>query len=594
MSVSRRRHVSRTLSLALLASVVACGDDPAADGTDGSQTDSTTQTSGSGDESTNTGDTTAGESESTATDTTDTTDSTDTADTNTDTTDTADTADTDTADTTDTGEMPACGDAIEIDYALDFSTYLGGAMDWEHARDAFVDQNGDIVVVGGTAANDFPTTPGAYDTSFNTGGNAIGGHGVSDAFVAKFSADGTLLWATYFGGPNYDRAYSVEVSVAGDVYVSGRAGPGFPVTNGVFQPTYYGNDSGFYGVQNGFLAKFSGDGGELLWSSHVGVAHLVRDFDIDDAGNAYVVLAHQANSVTNPVPSWFSTAFVGSFQPTRNSSEESGLAKISADGTQVLWATWLGGSGVESSIGSVRVDDQDRPYLAFYTKSNNLPATNATTYSGGDDVFVARLSADGSQLEMGTYFGGSGDDAFETHSLGLGDGHVYLAGFTDSMDLPTSPGAFQSSYGGGNLDAFAAKFDLDGELVAATYVGGSTVESTDGLSVSSTGEVLFSGETNSDDLPLTATAFQATRGGDWDGFAIRLSPDLDLLRYGSYFGGPAHDNGRGAFLTEECGMILVGASAGSGFPTLNAWQDDFAGGVDQWGNGDAYILSMSP
>jgi len=125
-------------------------------------------------------------------------------------------------------------------------------------------------------------------------------------------------------------------------------------------------------------------------------------------------------------------------------------------------------------------------------------------------------------------------------------------------------------------------------------LGGSGAESTDGLSVTSTGEVLFSGETNSDDLPLSSNAFQAMRGGDWDGFAIRLSPDLDVLRYGSYFGGPAHDNGRGALLTEDCTMILVGASAGQGFPTQDAWQPDFAGGVDQWGNGDAYIVALSP
>ncbi|MFV8752803.1 S-layer protein [Nannocystaceae bacterium ST9] len=574
-----------TLGLCCVTWIAACTSDPASEsGEDeiGTTAGDTQDTSGS-DESSSEGDSgTTLDGESTDADTSTDTDTSTNTDTSTDT------------DSGTTGDMPACGDADEIAYALDFSTYLGGALDWEHARDAALDPAGNIVVVGGTAASDFPATPGAYDTSFNAGGNAIGPHGASDVFVAKFGGDGTLLWATFLGGPNYDRAYAVEVSDAGDVYVSGRAGPGFPVTNGVFQPEYLGNDSGFYGVQNGFLAKLSGDGGDLIWSSHVGVAHLVRDFDIDAAGNAYVVLAHQPGSVTNPLPSWFATAFAGSFQPTRNDSEESGLAKISADGTQVVWATWLGGNGVDSSIGSVRVDDQDRPYLAFYSDSTDLPATSGTTHSGGNDLFVARLASDGSQVEMGAYFGGSGNDAFETHALGLGDGHVYLAGFSNSTDLPVDANAFQSSYGGGSNDAFAAKLDLEGNLVAATYVGGTGVEATDGLSVTSTGEVLFSGETNSDDLPVSATAFQAMRGGDWDGFAIRLSPDLDILRYGSYFGGPAHDNGRGALLTEDCAMILVGASAGPGFPTQDAWQPDFAGGVDQWGNGDAYVVALSP
>ncbi|MBC8070334.1 MAG: S-layer protein [Deltaproteobacteria bacterium] len=487
----------------------------------------------------------------------------------------------------------ACGDAPEIPYAVDFSTYLGGAADWEHARDVFIEPSGDLVVVGGTASDDFPATAGAYDMSFNAGGGQIGAHGESDVFVAKFGADGTLQWATYLGGPNYDRAYSVELDAAGDVYVSGRAGPGFPTSEGVFQPEYAGNDSGFYGEQNGFIAKLSGDGGALIWASYVGVSHLVRDFDIDDAGNAYVVLPHQVGSSAQ-TPGWFDTAFDDAYQPTRTDAEESGVAKISADGSEVLWASWFGGQGVESSIGSLRIDDEERPYLALYTTSSDLPTTGGQGYGGGEDVFVARFSADGSQLEMGAYLGGSGDDAFETHALGLGDGHVYLAGFTDSKNFPTTAGAFQTGYGGGNLDAFAAKLDLSGNLVAATYVGGGGVESTDGLTVTLAGEVLFSGETNSDDLPTSTTAFQPARGGDWDAFAIRLGPDLDVLRYGSYFGGPAHDNGRGAVLGEDCAMFLVGASAGAGFPTSNAWQPGFAGGGEQWGNGDAFVVALSP
>jgi hypothetical protein len=105
-----------------------------------------------------------------------------------------------------------------------------------------------------------PVTPGAYDTSFNTGGNQIGGHGPSDAYIAKYTPDGQLVWATYLGGPNYDRAYAIELDPAGDVVISGRAGPGFPTTPGVFQPEYKGNGGGFYGVQGGFVAKLSADG----------------------------------------------------------------------------------------------------------------------------------------------------------------------------------------------------------------------------------------------------------------------------------------------------------------------------------------------
>jgi hypothetical protein len=103
---------------------------------------------------------------------------------------------------------------------------------------------------------------------------------------------------------------------------------------------------------------------------------------------------------------------------------------------------------------------------------------------------------------------------------------------------------------------------------------------------------LFVGETNSDDLPTSSNAFQAARGGDWDAFAIRLGPDLDTLRYGTYLGGGAHDNGRGATLTDACEVIVTGASAGAGFPTVNAWQANFAGGAGNFGNGDVIVTKL--
>ncbi len=151
-----------------------------------------------------------------------------------------------TTDETDTGPVQGCA-SQSGDYELSFATFHGGS-DWEHTRDVVIDASGFIYVAGGTASSDTPVTPGAYDTSFNTGGNQIGGHGPSDAYIAKYTPDGQLVWATYLGGPNYDRAYAIELDPAGDVVVSGRAGPGFPTTPGVVQPEYKGNGGGFYGV----------------------------------------------------------------------------------------------------------------------------------------------------------------------------------------------------------------------------------------------------------------------------------------------------------------------------------------------------------
>ena len=127
-------------------------------------------------------------------------------------------------------------------YNLAFSTYVGGS-DWEHARDVTVDSRGNVYVVGGTASQNFPTTSGAYCRTLSTGGSQA--FGPCDVFVAKFGPTGNLIWSTYIGGPNYDRAYAVEVNSAGYVYVAGRAGPGLPVKN-AFQPNFDGVDNGSY------------------------------------------------------------------------------------------------------------------------------------------------------------------------------------------------------------------------------------------------------------------------------------------------------------------------------------------------------------
>ena len=153
-------------------------------------------------------------------------------------------------------------------YDLIFSTYFGGS-DWEHARDVVVDKSGNIYVVGGTASTDFPTTPGAYCQQLQTGGSQA--FGPCDIFVVKFAPDGTLLWSTLIGGPNYDRGYGVEVDEQGYVYVAGRAGPGFPVKN-AFGADFDGVDNGSYGMQNAFVLKLKPDGSDLVWASYVGVS----------------------------------------------------------------------------------------------------------------------------------------------------------------------------------------------------------------------------------------------------------------------------------------------------------------------------------
>lgn len=501
-----------------------------------------------------------------------------------------------TTDATDTGPVQGCASQSD-DYELSFATFHGGT-DWEHTRDVVIDAEGNIYVAGGTASPDMPVTPGAYDTTFNTGGNQMGGHGPSDGYIAKYTPDGQLVWATYLGGPNYDRVYAIELDPAGDIVISGRAGPGFPTTPGVFQPEYKGNGGGFYGVQGGFVAKLSADGADLLWSSNAGVGQLTRDFTIDAAGDIYLKTGTTSTSPLNNPPAWFATGFANAYQPQPVDSDDAGLIKITGDGTAVVWATWFGGHGVDSQPGTLKVDPDGSVYMAFYTQAADVPTTpgaHDATHNGKNDVFLAKFSSDGHDLLLGTYVGGSGDDVFETRGLGVDDGgNMYVMFGSDSPDLPTTPGAFQAANAGAH-DSAALKFDPSGKLLAATYVGGSMGDAPDGLSVSADGEVLYVGETLSTDFPVSANAHQSAHGGGGhDFFVVRLSSDLTTLVYATYLGGGAHDNARGSLFGDDCALYVVGASGGPGFPVVNAWQPAYGGGVDQWGNGDNIVAKFTP
>ncbi len=502
-------------------------------------------------------------------------------------------------------------------YVRAFSSYLGGSG-WEHARDIFADSSGNVYVVGGTGpnggttgTNNFPTTSGAYSSThisptqpngYNKGvstGTGVGNFGTCDAFVAKFNASGQLLWSTFVGGPGYDRAYAVEVDATGCVYISGRAGPGFPTTAGALQPAFAGTTggSGNYGHQNGFVAKLSADGSQLLWATYLGTGELVRDFDIDNDGDVYALLT-QATASSNTLPAAFTGAFANAFRPTAapGSNTECGAVKIKGDGSQVLWATWLGGSGEDSTAGSLRVNRTTKcPVVLFYTTSTNVVTAGSgatTTNAGLTDMFVAALNSTGSALLFATYLGGSGTDQIETHGLALdAAGDVYIAVNTQSPNFPTTPGTVGTVLQG-NSDIGIAKIGTDGRVIASTLVGGSGSENPDGIYVDSQGRIVVVAESNSTNFPITsATAFQTTGGGSYDAVLFVLSADFRAIEYGTYLGGTLYDNGRTCFLGGDGAIYFAGGTLSTNFPTQHAHQSTFGGGGHPFapGSGDCIV-----
>ncbi|QDT11788.1 SBBP repeat-containing protein [Planctomycetes bacterium K23_9] len=470
---------------------------------------------------------------------------------------------------------PAAAD--DVDYEVAFSTFLGGSQ-WEHARDVFVDANGNIYLVGGTKSDNFPTTSGAFQRQQDRTGQQVGSGGYCDAFVCKFDSLGQLQWSTLLGGPNYDRAYAVEVDAAGYVYVSGRSGPGFPTTAGSFQTKFRGTDNGIYGMQNGFVAKLNPDGSSVQWAAHVGVGQLCRELSINADGEVFVAL-HYTGKGDLPPSQWFANAF----QPRPAGGVEIGAMKITADGTSVQWATWLGGSADEVPNCGIRLGADQSVFLNFTTSSDDVPTTaNAhdNSYNGKQDAFIARLSPDGAKLMMGTYFGGvENEGGNSTHSMAVDiHNNAYLVTQTKGKDMPVTTGAMQSSLSGSAGDIVAAKFSPTGELLHCTYIGGSDQDGADGVYANELGEVFFTGTTASADFPTTETAFQKSKSGKNDAVVVVLAADFSELKFGSFMGGESYDDGRAGFLGGKGDLYVTGSTNGSGWPVVNAYQPKFAGG----------------
>lgn len=463
-----------------------------------------------------------------------------------------------------------------------FSSYIAGNGD-DFIRDVVTDADGNIYLTGGTASSDFPTTTGAYDRTHN---------GWMDVFVAKLAPTGSLVWSTLLGGPNYDRAYGIELDPQGNVVVGGRAGPGFPTTAGVVQPGFAGDDDpiNLYGLQDGFAAKVSADGGQLLWATYFGGADraALRDIAVDDVGSVYLALT----GVTRPFP----YITVGAYQTALRGAPGGVIGKLSSDGADVIWATHFDGTGLNFGTPSIRVDAAHDVYVLSDSTSPNSPTTPnayATKPFASFDLHLGKLSADGRRLLYGTYLGGSANEFTETHGLAIdANGRAVVAITTRSTDLMTTPGAYQRSYGGNGTDGtgggtnysgdgYVALVAADGtQLLAATYLGGSFGEGIEGVSVDTDGRVYVSGATFSTNFPVSADASQRANNGKSDFFLVVLSADLRTLVYGSYFGGQAADEGRSSTIDASGRMIVVGHTVSSDWPLASPLQSTRKSGQD--------------
>ena len=449
----------------------------------------------------------------------------------------------------------------------------GNSTDEEHVRDVAFDASGAMYLVGATSSSDFPVTAGALDTTYGTGGASLGTAGPMDGFVVKIDPQGQIVWATYLGGPNFERAYAVEVDDAGAIYVAGRAGEGFPTTSGALQENFL-DDTGpntRYGKQDGFIAKLAPDGKSLIWATYFGGTGLgfVRDIDVDAQGRVHIA-AHIAG--TSP----YITSDAD--RANRLGVNDALYAVLSADGASISYATYMGGTstgGGFSSNPSVRVTSDGGAYFVYYDNADDVPVS-ATAYqktrNGGFDIVLSRITPQRA-IDWTTYLGGSQNEDLETHSLTIdANGRPVVGGRTFSNDFPVTANTVQTVTGStSEADGFISILSATGDqLIASTYFGGTQRDEVEGLAVLSDGKIIVSGSTRSNFLPVDAASFQASPGGGKDGFMASFSSDLTSTFYATYFGGTGDD----ALRTIEVGpndeAAIGGDTTSSSFPTVNS------------------------
>lgn len=469
---------------------------------------------------------------------------------------------------------------LVIDPVLVYSTYLGGSG-FDQGYAIAVDALGNAYVTGQTAAIDFPTTAGAFQTNYGGG----------DAFVAKLNPSGSaLVYSTYLNGASGN---GIAIDSAGNAYITGDAGPvSFPTTAGAFQTSPVGYDT--------FITKLNPSGSALVYSSRFGgnLDDFGRGIAVDGTGNAYITGWTVCRSTVCTFPT------VNAFQPNyAGGNNDAFVTKIDSTGSSLVYSTYLGGgkiiNGTEDWGEAIAVDSFGSAYVTGYTYAPDFPITAGAfdTSRAGLDAFVTKFTPDGTSLVYSTFIGGAGREQGQGIAVDI-NGNAYVTGITESFDspftsayegFPVTAGAFQTK---GSYDAFVTKLNAKGSaLIYSTYLGGTAgVDRGWAIALDSANNAYITGDTTSTNFPV-ANAIQAFYGGGLsDAFVTKLNASGSALLYSTFLGGNLSDEGRGIATNGSGDTFVTGDTSSANFPTSNPLQVNNGGGISN--HDDAFVVRI--
>lgn len=462
---------------------------------------------------------------------------------------------------------------LVIDPVVVASTYAGasGATTWGHT--ATYDTEGNIYTGARSFGYGYPATVGAFQMSF--------GGGETDAAISKFDPDGSdLIWASYLGGSGSDFSHSLVTNDSNELFVYGSTqSTNFPHTSGCFQ-------SSIGGAYDIFVTHFNQSGSALIGSTYIGGnqndgqnAIYINYGDefrgeiiLDNSGNPCV--ASFTSSPNFPVTP-------GAFDGSYNGQQDGVVFKFNADLTQLIWSTYLGGSGNDAAFG-LKLNSVDMVYVTGGTQSTDFPNTtwvlNPAYLGGTHDGFICIFQPDMTSMIAGTYFGTAAQDICYFIQMDANN-DVYV--FGQSLgNMTVTPGCFGNS----GSPQFIAKLDqtLNAVLWQTVFGSGNSFNkiSPTAFLVDVCNNVYAAGWGNTTGFPVTADAVQPTTDGK-DFYLLALGDEATQLLYGTFYGAPDvtaygdHVDG-GTSRFDKKGVIYEAVCACASivpFPTLpNAYQ----------------------
>jgi len=344
------------------------------------------------------------------------------------------------------------------------------------------DASGNSYVTGIAFSNGMAVTPGVVQPQWTGGTCYVGGPPIPtpcpQVFIAKFDSTGALVFLTYLSGTQAPSALAVDA--AGDIYIGGPGGSGFPLTGSLWRPTL--NMTG----PTSFLAKLSGDGKTLIWSTLVngGIFQLAiaPDGSLYYAGEAinYTPQANATYTLTKLTAN-------GQLVTSVNMPSGSALVAIGANGS-----VYIGGSTNVTGV----------PNVPSVTAT---PGAWQTTYGGGlSDGFVGKMNPDLSGFAWLTFVGGNGTDYLDLMQLAT-DGSLWASGSTSSSNLPVPADAFEPQLSPRSTPSgFLVHLSADGsKALASTYIGSEL----NSLALDASGNVIVG--------TLAPSELTATPGSQW-------------------------------------------------------------------------------